>query len=195
MSSADNQNQANGSTFVTVLAWIFVVFGGLATLMAVAQNILISTMPPFGEMPPQVGAGPEQAGMPAAVKFMFNNVRLVFAAFLVLSAITLVSAIGLLRRRNWARLILIALMALGIVWNVGSVLFLQYTVIQPAPTPALNVPEEVRVQMEAMENVMLVFSSVIAIGFAILFAWIIKRLMSPSVTREFRSTRNALLDQ
>lgn len=193
MSSVDNQNQVNGSTFVTVLAWIFIVFGGLATLMAVAQNILISTMPPFGEMSQQIAQ--EQGGVPAPAKFMFNNVRLIFAGFLVLSAVTLVSAIGLLRRRNWARLILIALLALGIVWNVGSVLFLQYTMIQSAPPSALNVPEGVRAQMEAMENVMLVFSSVMAIGFAILFAWIIKRLVSPSVTREFRTTRTALPDR
>lgn len=186
MSSVGNQNQVNRSTFVTVLAWIFIVLGGLATLMAIAQNIVVSTMPPFGEMPQQVHPTGEQAGMPAAVEFMFNNVRLIFAAFLVLSATTLVSAIGLLRRKNWARLILMTLMALGIVWNIGS-LFLQYTIVLSVPPPPQNVAVGVRAEMEAMENVLLIFSSVIAIGFAILFAWIVKRLLSPSIKSEFQA--------
>jgi hypothetical protein len=38
-----------------------------------------------------------------------------------------------------------------------------------------------------MANVMLVFSLVMAVGVSVLFGWIIKRLLSPAIRREFSS--------
>jgi hypothetical protein len=42
--------RANRSTFVTVVAWIFIVLAGFTTFIAILQNIMISLMFSGGHM-------------------------------------------------------------------------------------------------------------------------------------------------
>lgn len=168
------------STFVTVLAWIFIVLSGFATLIGVMQNIMIQTMfadPKFNEglsrMPPDA---------PAFASFMASNFRLFFAVMLACFALTLVSSIGLLKRRNWARLVFICIMTLGIIWNLGG-LALQFTMFSSFPP----LPKESH-ESDAFQSMFIgfmIFGVAVAIAFSALYAWIIKRLVSPSIVAEF----------
>jgi hypothetical protein len=107
---------------------------------------------------------------------------LIALAFLVVAVVELVAAIGLLNRKNWARLLFIGMMVLGIIWNLSGVV-MQHIVLSsflempetPGPGP----------DFEIFMTVMKVFSWVIALGMSALFAWIIKRLVSPAVRQEF----------
>jgi hypothetical protein len=169
------------SSFVTVVAWIFIVLAGFTTLISVLQNIMVHTVFPADQMQEAMNAAKaQQPPMPPVFAFLFGNFKLFFAAFLILSVAMLTSSIGLLRRKNWGRIMFIALMAFGIAWSVVG-LVLQYfmigamTEIQPAGAP----------EFRSFANVMLIFSSVIAIGIAVLFGWIIKRLVSPAIKQEF----------
>jgi len=114
-----SQEQVQRSTFVSVLAWIFIVIAGFALLISILQNIMITAMFPMEEMQKSLNA-PEAQEMPAVARFMFSHFTLFFRAFLVVTLVTFISAIGLLKRKNWARIIFIALMALGIAWNIGA---------------------------------------------------------------------------
>ena len=121
--------------------------------------------------------------IPAFAIFMFDHFRLLFAGFLVLSAVTLISAIGLLKRKNWARLTFVGIMGLGVVWNViGAVLpfFMFSSFTMPDGAPA-----DVREQQELVLKVMMAFSIGMAVAFGALFIWIIKRLGSDDIRREF----------
>ena len=102
------------SSFVTVVAWIFIAFGGLTTFISLLQNVVINTVFPTE----QFRAAQSGVPMPAAFAWIFDHVRLFFFLFLVVSATTLISAIGLLRRRNWARRAFVGILALGIAWNL-----------------------------------------------------------------------------
>ena len=84
------------STFVTVLAWIFIVGGGFTTFISVLQNVMLTFFFPVDQM--QTAKGAEN--MPALALFMLNHMRLFFAAFLILSLTVFVSSIGLLKRKN-----------------------------------------------------------------------------------------------
>lgn len=125
------------SSFVTTVAWIFIVLGGFATLIAILQYIMVHTVFPVDQMRKALDAAKGQQQIPHAFAFMFGHIKWFVVVFLVLSVTTLVSSIGLLRRKNWGRVVFIALMAFGIVCSIGS-LVLQYfmigamTEIQPA---------------------------------------------------------------
>lgn len=169
------------SSFVTSLAWVFIVLAGFSTFIATLQNVMLSVMMPAG-MPPMEQAQNGQ-NIPEFAKFMFANFRFIFAGFLVLSVITLAAAVGLLRRKNWARITFVAIMSFGIFWNIGSVV-LTFVVFPSMPFPD-NAPAEFREQHALMSNIMTVATTVIAVALTVLFVWIIKRLLSSDIKREF----------
>ena len=173
-------NKQPRSTFVNAVAWVFIALAGFTTLIAILQNIMIGIMAPQGAM-----RGIENAQeIPAFAKFMFSHPQIIFGTFLAVFAGTFISAIGLLKRKNWARLVFIGLMGLGILWNVASAAlpFIMFSSMPPMPA---HVPEETRNNFELIKNVMMVFSILMTILFACLFGWIIKRLISSEIKREF----------
>ena len=172
------------STFVTVVAWIFIVVTGFSTFISILQNVMLTFMFPVGEMQDAMHSAKGSENVPEIALFMFSHIRLFFVAFLVLSAAMFVSSIGLLKRRNWARIAFVFFFALGIAWSIASV-FLQNAFFSSMPPPS-NAPSEFREQFESMTTVMLVFSSVMSIGFSLLFAWLIRRLSSRQIKGEFQ---------
>ncbi len=134
MNSMSSGAPAERSTFVTVLAWIFILMSGFSTVMAVFQYVVMSFVMPLARMQASLDELKARGDMPMppGAEFMFGHMRLIFGAFLLLSAITLLTSIGLLKRRNWARLVFICLMALGIVWNIAG-LFLQQLMLSGFP--------------------------------------------------------------
>jgi hypothetical protein len=157
---------------------------GFATLISVVQNIMIQMFFPLDQMRSAIYNAEAPNVIPPFFKFIFNNVQTFFALLLVVSNITLISSIGLLKRKNWSRLIFIGILGLGIVWNIGS-LVLQFKIVSSFPVISEDAPEEFGRHFSAMLAVMKVFSVVMAVGVSALFGWIIKRLSSYPVRREF----------
>lgn len=188
MSSTDGSTPATRSDFVTVLAWIFIGLGGLSTLMAVAQYIVVNFMMSIGQMQDAMNAETARGDVPAAAQFMAGHFRQLIGAFFLLSLITLVAAVGLLRRWNWARLLFIGLMALGIVWNLASLALqrvMMSSMLSTMPMLPPNTPPDFRAQFETMMTGMQIVGAIFALGFSVLFGWIIMRLMSAAIRREF----------
>jgi hypothetical protein len=179
-------SEAPRSSFVTVVAWIFIVLAGFTTFISVLQNIMINTMFPLDELRTARASEP---GMPPFFDFIFGNIRLFFLAILVVSAVTCASAIGLLLRKNWARLVFIAILALGIAWNLGGLVLQQIMIdsmMKFPMTAGKSVPADFEAGMQGMMIAIRVFSAVFALGFSVLYGWLIKRLISPSIVAEFR---------
>jgi hypothetical protein len=187
--SATNQAaQASGrSTFVTVVAWTFIAIAGFASFIAVLQALMFVFVFPADQFPP-----PESAKglgeMPAFFRFMFQHIKWLFVFFWTLSVVTLVCAIGLVRRKNWARLAFIAIMAIGIVWNLSGI-WLQEQMMSSFPKPPVQDPRTAEFQagFETMMTIMRFAMAAFAIAISALFAWIIKRLVSRSVKAEFNA--------
>ena len=173
---ADTPTSSFRSTFVTTIAWVFIVLAGFATVISIFQNIMIAVMFPQEEMREAANAN----DAPAFARFIFAHPQVLFGAFLAVSATTFISSIGLLKRQNWARLIFIAILLLGILWNIGSLALVFFT-FSSMP----QVPDHAPAEFETMWKVMMGFSVVIVLAFAGLFGWIIKRLVSPEIKREF----------
>jgi hypothetical protein len=171
------------SAFVTTVAWVFIALAGFATLISILQNVMIYTFFPLDQMHAAMAQAREQQQMPAFTLFMFEHIRELFTGFLVVTSGTLIISIGLLRRHNWARILFVTLLVLGIIWNIGG-LFWQWFFFRSIPQPP-QTPAQVRAQFETMFIVMGIFSVIMALGMSVLFGWIIKRLTSTAIKNEF----------
>jgi len=162
------------STFVTVIAWLFIVLGGLAAgIQILMTRSLAHTLPEKGV--PLTAVVPGHADMPAFLQPTYLGLYLFYALFFVVSFLTLFAAIGLLRRRNWARLTFIGVMVFGIVCQVLS---FALTCLTP-PDPVLMG------QNPQIHQIQLITSGVITLLYAGFFAWIIIRLLSAGTIAEF----------
>jgi hypothetical protein len=177
------------SAFVTAVAWVFIALAGFATLISILQNVMIYTFFPLDQMHAAMAQAREQQQMPAFTLFMFEHIRELFTGFLVVTSGTLIISIGLLRRHNWARILFVALLVFGIIWNIGS-LFWQWFFFQSMPQPP-QAPAQMHAQFQTMFLVMEVFSGIMALGMSVLFGWIIKRLTSPGIKSEFVGSQMA----
>jgi len=171
------------STFVSVVAWLFIILSGFSSLIALAQNLMLHLAFPLDKMKEQAASQYAQ-NIPAFARFMVGHFDWFFAAFLLVSLITLIISIGLLKRRNWARLAFISLMIAGILWNIAGII-IQQSIMADMPLPA-NAPAEYRAQAETMHTIITALSVVFAGGAIVLFAWITWKLRSPAIAAEFR---------
>jgi hypothetical protein len=172
------------SAFVTAVAWVFIALAGFASLVAVLQNVMVWTFFPIDQMHAAVAqARQQQQSMPAASLFLMEHIRELVASVLVLTLGTLIISVGLLRRHNWARVLFVCLLYLGIAWNIVG-LFWQWFFFRSMPQPP-QAPAQMRAQFETMFIVMGIFSVIMALGMSVLFGWIIKRLTSTAIKSEF----------
>lgn len=169
------------STFVTVVAWIFIVFAGFATGISLLQNIMLHLVFPVEEITTSLRNPEVQTQLPIIHQFIFSHIQLFFLSFLGLSGCLLISAIGLLKRKNWARLIFITLLSFGILLNLLGLLT-QMSMFASMPTMP---PQPNHVQFNTFITVMKIFSFLITIGISVLFGWIIRKLCLPSSKAEF----------
>jgi hypothetical protein len=128
--------------------------------------------------------GPDGQHIPPLFRLMFENIRLVFLGFFVVTSVTLIASIGLLRRKNWARLLFIGLMAFGIVWSLGGIVLQQF-LFPEAPHGLLMDDPGFALTFTPVLLIMKIASAVIAIGMSLLFGWIIRKLSSPVIRAEF----------
>lgn len=165
----------NRSTFVTVVAWIFIVGSSFSTAVSLLQNImfhLVFKQEAFSRVP---------QNMPAGASFMLDHFQIIVLVFFLACAGMLVASVGLLKRKNWARLTFIAMLSLGVLWGLGSIV-LQMKFFSSIP----QVPDDPQfADFQAMHSIMQWFAAAMSIGIAVLFAWIIRKLLSGPVKREF----------
>ena len=174
------------STFVTVLAWVFIVLTGFTTIITALQNVMLHVMSAdFGLNNPDVSTSPGMEQMPAIARFIFIHFNLIFAAFFIISLTVFIASIGLLKRKNWARLLFIAMLSFGIIWNIGGLVLQQYMMSNLPFGP--GAPQDIQRQMDIMMLITRIVSAVFALGFSLLYGWIIWKLSSLPIVSEFKT--------
>ncbi len=175
------------SAFVTVIGWVFLVLSVGSLLIGLLQALVMHTIfPPgmFDQLARQSPAPP----MPPVFAWVFDNMAWLMVAGIVQSAVKATASAGLLLRRNWARLLFIALKVLAIITTIGSTVFqiLMFQAMReqfpshPAGGPG-HFPD-----FGPMFVGMGVFAGAIALAFCGLYVWIILKLRSPAIVAEFR---------
>jgi hypothetical protein len=180
------------STFVTVLAWIFIGLTGFASLISLMQNLMFQFLflPLMAQQHAQFSQG-IPPGMPVQVGWVFDHIIWLFRFFLLMSLSVLTASIGLLLRKEWARKLFIGLMGIGMLYQVAGLIFQWWyfnAVFSHIPMPPNAKPdaEQMMQIMQGFISAVRVFSALMAIGMTILLGWIIKKLASAAVRQEFR---------
>lgn len=171
------------SAFVTVVAWICIALSGAGALILLLQNLawfFLFRHTPLFQQPMQ---GLDLASMPEGVAFVLRHYQVFLPAMLLFGVLVLVSSIGLLKRLNWARWAIIGFMTICIIWQFAG-LALQWKVMHDIEkiNHLVIMGEQ---GMQPLLVVSLVFWIVFALGMCALCGWIIKRLLSTEVAREF----------
>jgi hypothetical protein len=165
------------SIFVTATAWVFMLIGALACASALLQNAML------------VSGGFRSEGLQVSGLFglLIAHLPWVVNAGLVMSLATLVSAVGLLLRLNWARRTFIALLLLTIVANLLG-LWLQQEVMQSVVDSTLStatLPPKALGVFGGFVTAARVMAVLVTLGACGLLGWIVRRLMSAAVRQEF----------
>lgn len=162
------------SLFVTATAWVFILFGVLASLSTLLQNAMFVSLLPAAPTTGMIG-------------LLMAYLPWVMGAGLVISLATLASAIGLLLRLDWARRSFIVLLAVAIVANLLG-LWLQQELMQSVVSSTLvnaALPPQALGVFGGFVTAARVMAVVVTLGACGLLAWIIRRLMSAGVRQEF----------
>src|SRR3982751_289041 len=175
------------SVFVTAVAWIFIALDGAASFVLLIQNLLINTLVPFDQLRTGMAQAEGVGRLPPYFAWVFEHIRPVLFVLLIYALLKLVAAIGLLKRQNWARLVFIGILAFGIVWTFAAIGLQQYalTSMLTMRLPP-NASRDFEANMQSVMNVMRIVMAIFAIAFAVLYAWMIKKLLSPAIVAEFK---------
>lgn len=177
------------STFVTVVAWVFIGLAGFASLIAVLQNIMVELV----FLPAMHQAATPAPVLPGPFGWFSNHFAWFFRAFLLLALMTLTAAIGLLLRKNWARRLFIGLLVFAIIYQLFglAVQWWMADFMHEAMATPPDAPKDFEQGMRIMLVAMRVFGALLAVGISTLFAWLIYRLRRPAVLEEFGQPSSA----
>jgi hypothetical protein len=176
-----------GNSFVTVLAWISIALALLGLLYGVVQTVMGLALPadfylrmanPYGGEPPP---------LPPLMHWIYTNTLLMGLMMLVLSAIFLWVSWAVLKRREWGRKGFIAILALGTVWQFGSIWMLPQVLEGTLAMQAGAFPQGQAMppELESFMTAAMMMGGLVALVFAGLHVWIIWKLCAPAVRAEF----------
>jgi hypothetical protein len=194
--SASGMPSPARSTFVTVVAWIFIGIAGFTSVFALMESVVMQMV----VLPlRQQNAFPTllPANMPALSIWLFAHILWICGVAFFLALAMLIAAIGVLFRKEWARRLLIGFMVLGILYKCAATI-MQWMVPLSAytnfPLPPHTPPETMATMqsfmsmMQSFIVVMRFFSIISAIVVSVLLGWIIRRLSSERIRAEFQPT-------
>ena len=183
----NNPGLAPRSAFVTSLAWSFIILAAFGVLIGLLQNIMFNVMLGTRDIEEVIKDAAAAGVMPELMAVIFRHMRALLAMTLALSLLTFFAAIALLKRRNWARIVFIVMMWLGVAGNLGG-LWLQYLMLNSAPMREVMksmAAGGLAMPMDGFIQGAMWVSALIAVVFAALFAWTAIRLSSREIKKEF----------
>ena len=171
----------NKSTFVTVVAWIFILASGFASVIASLQVAAFSISTPTEEVSKYAN------DVPDLLQLMNHYTLLFLYGFALVFIMTFISSIGLLMRKNWARKIFVGVLFFGILWQFFGV-FAQHIMFNEMDTLAQHDGAD---ELAVIQNVIKTITYVFAAALALVFAWIIKNLVTRPIVDEFRQNESS----
>ena len=169
------------SRFVTATAWVFIVLGLLASVSALVQNALASSLPG------QIALAGTTLAQPLLTGWLLAYLRWVVGAGLVVSVTTLAAAVGLLLRLEWARRSLIVLLRVAIVVNLFG-LWLQQELMLSLVDVTLHqaiLPPQVAGVFGGFVVATRSMAVLFTLAVCAMLGWIAWRLTLPPIRQEF----------
>lgn len=165
------------STFVTVIAWLALLFSGMAAATGLLQSVIVAFLMPAAP----IGAS-DSDGLPPFVGFVFSNFLGFVVVLTAIWAATFAFAFGLLRRKEWGRKGFVAILT---CWSATTAVIavLQQTLMSDMFGGARSA--EAPAEADAIIFVIRIAAALFAVVFAGAFGWLAWRLNSPMIRAEF----------
>jgi hypothetical protein len=170
-------NVGSRSRFVNLVAWLAIMLAAFACAWAVIQNAAHSSWAPAAA----------RDGLPWLSGLLLRYLPGVFSCAVALSLATLVCAVGLLRRVEWARRLFIGLLAVAIVVVLGGV-WLQQELARLVVDDTLRHAALSQRAAELFDGMVIVtraLAGALSVTAGLALAAVMRRLMSPAVRQEF----------
>ena len=172
---AVNQVLRSRSSFVTTLGLLFVLASSFFVITAVIQNIIVfSTSTDYQDW----HATPDAKSFASMYGFVFEHIKLVNAAILAFAIGLLATSIGFIRRKHWARQLILLMLIVGIIWNIFEVAVWQLI----ESSISISNYSNSAFPLLIIVNILVVAKGV---GVAALFWWVFKRLTDKFIRAEF----------
>ena len=174
------EQQTKRSSFINVFAWISIIFSGFGILIGIMRNVMMQTVMKDAHFEQAVSKG---ENIPPLMKTMFENFDILVMGTLLITIVVFVASIGLLKRKNWARLFFIIFLILGVIWTVVSGV-MQFAFMDSIMI-GQNMPQDVPPEFQSMQNTMKIVSGILMVAIVGLHLYLIKRLRSDEIKDEF----------
>ena len=171
-------NVGSRSRFVTFIAWMFIFLAAFACEWAAIQNATQSSWAALAD---------DKSTLPWLTGLLLRYLPWVYSCAIALSLATMVCAVGLLRRLEWARRVFIGLLMVAIAVIFGG-LWLQQELVHLLVDPTLHqttLPQQAVELFGGMLTAARLLAGAITLVAGVGLVGIIRRLMSPSIRQEF----------
>lgn len=183
------QTTRKRSAFVTVLSWMSIVASGLSMLATIGCGMFMTLLFKRPAFKARLDILPPEA-FPID-HFPVVVCALIFFLCFMCSLLVFISAIGLLKRKNWARATFIFLLVLGLIWNIVAILS-QILLIKVVILVKAELAATFPAGMDVTAITMLTVSASASLIAMILCGWMLKRLISRKTAAEFRPVATSL---
>lgn len=175
--------QTRPSLLVNVLGWFLIIFHSLGLLLSFIQQAIVQVFFQAG-LQETAELSPE---LPPFVNILFQHLPLIIwgISFLMLGGLAV--SISFLRRQNWARIVVIVMLAIGILQQVIGLVW-QWIVWEQIQAAMQFVAEQEPGMQHFSQHGMLI-ACIFSGLFILLNGWLIQSLLSPEIVKEFTRTR------
>lgn len=169
--------------FVKAIAWSLIVLGGLATIMAVLQIFLAVFLEQSGIID-FILEQPTPVYLPAWLPWVMQHLPGLSVAMLGLSILTVIIGWGLLKWREWARILAIFMMWLGFITHVAG-LWAQARMLSQLRQYAPHLDETLALIIQTYYWTLQISGALFGVIFAIGFAWTGWKFSTPAIRSQF----------
>jgi len=170
-------------SFVTAIAWMFIILGAYSALMATIQTFLHIFISPVDILNSLQKTHGDFLKIPPFLITILNNTYWIILFSFTSGTASLIAGIALLKRKNWARIFFIAILLLSI-----PLAFTGYFLIDPLiesllqSNPGIS-PTDAAFQF--IPKMMELLFLALGVTIALLHGWIVFKLMSGEIKKEF----------
>tara|TARA_R110002072_G_scaffold23949_1_gene81834 strand:+ start:15380 stop:15829 length:450 start_codon:yes stop_codon:yes gene_type:complete len=148
-----------------------ILISGLAIFFSLMQNIMMYMLPFPNE---------ELSEKSDLMDYVFYYSEIIVAIFLLIAIWTFISSIGLLKRKNWARISMICIFVWAILWTITSSSFQWFYFFD------IQFSDFSKVSLDIASIIATAVFLVLIITLTVLFIWLIKKLISQNIKNEFQ---------
>ncbi|MEM6345752.1 MAG: hypothetical protein AAF927_17800 [Bacteroidota bacterium] len=175
-------SSAKKSSFVNVIAWLMMGFGGFALLIASFQLFLFLFVLP-DEFPEQIINPHSERFIEQFMSFMFTNLPILLGLFMLGNLLQIVVGFGLWKRHKWAWVASMAVFVVILLGTIGGGIFQQifYSIVfseMPEVGPEESIFASFQIGVRA-------FAGFMMLAMSALWIWILYRFLRPEIRREF----------